>query len=146
MEYRLFDFRTDADKIATRGWYVQSKGWDCDCGHCRNFLTLARERKLPLSVLEILDNLGIAPEKATYVCEIYHDGGGLLYQFSYRIAGRILSGDETALASREWGQGRCCHETYPYGAPDFPEPHFDLEFWLTLPWVLNEPVSGLTEK
>ena len=27
----------------------------------------------------------------------------------------------------------CCHETYPYGAPGFPEPHFDLEFWVRLP-------------
>ena len=93
-------------------------------------------------MLEILDDLGIPPEKATYVCEIYHDGGGLHYQVSYRIAGRILKGDETALVSREWGQCRCCHETYPYGAPGFPEPHFDLEFWMTLPWVLSEPVNG----
>ena len=37
------------------------------------------------------------------------------------------------------GQGevevRCCHEPYPYGAPGFPEPHFDLEFWVRLPRV-----------
>ena len=37
--------------------------------------------------------------------------------------------------SKGWG---CCHEPYPYGAPDFPEPHFDLEFYATLPWVLGE--------
>jgi succinate dehydrogenase/fumarate reductase flavoprotein subunit len=33
---------------------------------------------------------------------------------------------------------RCCHETYPYGAPGFPEPHFDLEFYAVLPWVTEE--------
>lgn len=32
----------------------------------------------------------------------------------------------------------CCHDPYPYGAPNFPEPHFDLEFYATLPWVLDE--------
>lgn len=27
----------------------------------------------------------------------------------------------------------CGHNPYPYGAPGFPEPHFDLEFWVWLP-------------
>lgn len=139
MEYTFLDFQADVDEAATKSWYAESEGWSCSCGHCRNFLALARERKLPLPVLEILDDPGIPPEKATYVCEIYSEGDSLHYQFSYRIAGRILKGDETDFASREWGRGRCCHEIYPYGAPGFPEPHFDLEFWLTLPWVLNEP-------
>lgn len=79
------------------------------------------------------DKLGIPPEKATYVCQIYPDGDGQHYQFSYRIAGNILSGEAAT------GAGRCCHEPYPYGAQEFPEPHFDLEFWVTLPWVLDEP-------
>ena len=28
---------------------------------------------------------------------------------------------------------KCTHEPYPYGAPGFPTPHFDLEFWVRLP-------------
>ena len=35
------------------------------------------------------------------------------------------------------GSGRvdfyCAHNPYPYGAPNFPTPHFDLEFWVRLP-------------
>lgn len=27
----------------------------------------------------------------------------------------------------------CGHNPYPYGAPGFSEPHFDLEFWVWLP-------------
>ena len=138
--YNFFGFQVEVDEAATRDWYSVSKGWGCDCGHCRNFLALARGRELPAPVLEILDKLGIPPEKATYVCEIYPDGDGLCYQFSYRIAGNILSGEADTKEI-----GRCLHETYPYGAPDFPEPHFDLEFWLTLPWVLDEPVGGPAE-
>jgi hypothetical protein len=41
-------------------------------------------------------------------------------------------------------QDLCCHETYPYGAPDFLEPHFDIEFFLWLPWVINEPEAALS--
>ena len=135
--YTFFGFQVQVDEAATRDWYVQSNGWACDCGHCRNFLTLARARALPVSVLEKLDELGIPPEKATYVGELYPDEDGLHYQVSYRIAGHILCGE----ADRKAG-GCCCHEPYPYGAPGFPEPHFDLEFWLTLPWGLDEPLDG----
>lgn len=138
--HNFFGFQVEIDETATCGWYSQSKGWACDCGHCRNFLTLARGRQLPATVLENLDKLGISPEKATYVCEMYPDGEGLCYQFSYRIAGNILSGEVDRTAS-----GRCCHDPYPYGAPGFPEPHFDLEFWLTLPWVLDEPLDEPVE-
>ena len=138
--YNFLHFQVEVDETATRDWYAQSEGWDCDCGHCRNFLALARARKLPATVLELLDKLGIPPERATYVCELCPEEDGLLYQFSYRIAGNILSGEA---GTRE--DGRCLHETYPYGAPGFPEPHFDLEFWLTLPWEPDEPVDRLTE-
>lgn len=137
--YSFFNFQVEADKTATRDWYARSKGWAYDCGHCRNFLTLARRRELPMTVSENLDKLGIPPEKATYVGALDPDEDGLCYQFSYRIAGNILSGEADTKES-----GRCLHETYPYGAPGFPEPHFDLEFCLTLPWVLDEPVDGPT--
>ena len=41
-QHSLLNFQVEVDKAATRDWYAQSEGWDCDCGHCRNFLTLAR--------------------------------------------------------------------------------------------------------
>ena len=135
--HTFFGFQTEVDEAATRRWYAQAEPWGCRCGPCRNFLALARERRLPGFVLEPLDKLGIPPEKATYVCELYRQEGGHLYQFSYRVAGCILGGH-----GEPGARGTCCHETYPYGAPDFPEPHFDLEFGLTLPWALEEPEDG----
>jgi len=131
-KHNLFGFHVEIDEESTLRWYAAAEDWSCDCGDCRNFLALARERELPTVVLEKLDQLGIPPEKTTYVCQLYPDENGRHYQFSYRIAGSILSGKATETV------GRCCHEPYPYGAPDFPEPHFDLEFDLTLPWVLDE--------
>ena len=131
----LFGYSVSVDEEATRKWYEQAGTLDCTCGHCRNFLVLSKSRKLPPSVLETLDGLEIPPEKATYVCELYTDDNGVHYQVSYRIAGHILEEGERSDQS-----GRCTHEPYPYGAPNFPEPHFDLEFFLTFPWVLEEPV------
>jgi hypothetical protein len=56
----------------------------------------------------------------------------------------MLSDEKNTTKSFEWGGARCCHETYPYGAPDFPEPHFDIEFFLWLSWVINEPEAALS--
>ena len=74
----------------------------------------------------------------TYVCQLYDDAEGQLYQFSYRLAGNLIKEAKADAAFFSEHIGHCCHETYPYGAPDFPEPHFDIEFFLTLPWVLDE--------
>ena len=138
MKKRNFgNFQVELDASATAKWYAQSKGWGCECSHCRNFLELANKKELPKHMIEILDELGISPEKATYVCELFTDDTGVHYQFSYRIAATMI-GAQMKDNHENWSEGRCCHEPYPYGAPGFPEPHFDLEFYATLPWVLEE--------
>ena len=130
----LFGYSVEVNLDATQNWYAQANAWSCSCGHCQNFLTHARRKTLPDVVSAVLGELNIPAEKATYVSELYTDEEGIHYQFSYRIAGSIL-----AVPSQEvTAPGRCCHEPYPYGAPNFPEPHFDLEFWVTLPWILEE--------
>ena len=134
----LCSYQVEIDENATEKWYKTYDGWGCDCGHCRNFLKLAKRRELPQQIMQTLDELGLAPEKATYVCELYTDDSGMLYQFSYRIAGSIVAAPENENVE----EGHCCHEPYPYGAPDFPQPHFDLEFFARLPWVLDEAQSG----
>lgn len=133
MEHHTFwDYETEIDVAATKKWYASAEPWNCSCDHCRNFVALARQRCLPIPILEALDVLAIPPEKATYVCELYPDGNGFRYQFSYRIVGAILREPEKS-QFLDWGSGNCGHEPYPYGAPGFPEPYFDLEFWVTLP-------------
>lgn len=149
-------YKVEVDEAATRNWYAQAEEWGCECGHCRNFLALARERRLPGEILDILDSLSIPPEKATYVCELYYEDDwaekGLLYQFSWRVAGKILAqpGEESGcwgpVIKRPWGGFQLGYEDYPYGAPDFPEPHFDLGCEMYLPWILDEPIEGPTEE
>ena len=89
-EFDLFGFQVEINEAVTKEWYDNAKEWSCDCGDCRYFVALAKKRELPLVVLEVLDQFGIAPEKATYVCEMLTEDYWILYQFSYRIAGYIL--------------------------------------------------------
>ena len=152
-EFAWHGYTVEVDEPATRAWYAQAGGWSCDCGHCRNFLALAKERRLPEELLNILDGLGIPPEKATYVCELYHDESwqekGLLYQLCWRVAGKITgrpagADDGPTWGPRvefPWGGLELGHETFPV-EPDFPEPNFDLNVSLYLPWVLDEHVDG----
>ena len=133
-ELELFGYLVELDLEATRKWYSQTDAWGCSCGHCRNFLEHAKRNTLPGAVSAALKELDIPAEKATYVSELYTDKDGVHYQFSYRLAGTILAAPSQEVTAL----GRCCHEPYPYGAPNFLEPHFDLEFWVTLPWILEE--------
>ena len=88
-----YGYTVEVDEATTRTWYARAEDWSCACGHCRNFVALAKERKLPEEILSILDSLSIPPEKATYVCELYHDESwqekGLLYEISWRVAGAV---------------------------------------------------------
>lgn len=101
-QYNFFGFEVELDKAATQNWYARANEWGCTCGHCRNFLALAQKRNLPDAVLAPLQMLGIPPEKATYVCQLYPDGDGQCYQFSYRIVGRILSEREAEELPYNW--------------------------------------------
>ena len=130
-EYTLSGYRVALDQAATAAWYEQAAPWGCSCDDCQHFLKLAREGVLPEFVLNTLKRLEIPAEKATYVSSLYEEERGIRCQFSYRLAGSILSVPEEG---REIPDGRCCREPYPYGAPGFPEPHFDLEFWCILPF------------
>ena len=132
-EVDLFGYKVEIDEAATKEWYDNADAWGCECGDCRNFVMLAKQRKLPSTVIETLEQFRIAPEKATYVCEIFTEGEQSLYQFSYRIAGNILQERCDEKQELGWGEAYCKHEIYPYGAPGFPTPHFDLEFWVRLP-------------
>ena len=128
---KLLNGKVEIDNTQTAQWYAQAEDWDCECGDCLNFLEVAKRGLLPSYIINLLEELHIPPTKATYVCLL---DGEHLYQFSYRIAGTIINAENDSS-----GEVRCCHDPYPYGAPNFPTPHFDLEFYATLPWVFDEP-------
>ena len=132
-EHILFGFQVEIDEMATKKWYEKADEWGCECEDCRHFIDLAKKKELPVPVMEILEQFGIVPEKATYVCEMITEEHKVLYQFSYRIAGNIVKERKDGSKDLGWGEVYCGHEPYPHGAPGFPKPHFDLEFWVRLP-------------
>ena len=151
--FSWYGYEVQVDLETTRSYYAQAPDWNCSCGHCRNFVALARARKLPEELLAILDSLSIPPEKATYVCELDDRDWkekGVLYEISWRVAGEVVKKPESKEnEGTEWGPpvrlpALCLmlgHETFPVGA-EFPQPNFDLDVSLYLPWVLDEPVDG----
>lgn len=143
MEYQFGACRVEVDEKATRTWYEKAETWDCICGHCRNFVLLAWERQLPKELLELLDELGIPPEKASYVCELYDKDEKLYYQVNYRLAGRVLEGLEKTAHLGET-EVLCGREIAPGSADSFPEPFFDLMVFLWLPWIDHIPLGPHT--
>ena len=149
--FEFFDFEVAVDLETTQNWYAaarpQRRRYDKGIA-VRNFRAAAKKRLLPDYVLELLDELGIPPQKATFITYLSTDkDGNVHYEFSYRVAGHILSGylpgvDPDVYASLPFASGangRCIHEPSPIIAPTFPEPHFDLEFVAIVPWMLDEP-------
>ena len=134
-ELSCYGYKANVDKSVTANWYAGAGDWGCECLHCRN--VLVQTESLPKPLLGALELLGIPPRKATYLCQLYDENGRHLYQVSWRVAGEITEAPAKE-QDPDWGTLRFCHETYPYGAPDFPQPHFDLEAYLWLPWVLPE--------
>ena len=132
-KHNLFGYDVEIDELPTKAWYDNADEWGCECEDCRHFISLAKKKELPSSILNTLEIFGILPEKATYVCEIITEGDESLYQFSYRISGNILKERADDIKVFGWGDAKCTHEPYPYGTPGFPTPHFDLEFWVKLP-------------
>ena len=106
--YNIKDYSVEFDRTATVDWYEKYEGWSCDCGDCQSFLAWVRQKQLPSAVTELLQIFGALPEKPTYVCELYPIGF-------------------------DWGSVYCGHEDYPCGAPDFPEPNFDIMFFVDIP-------------
>ena len=136
--FKFFGFEAEVDLETTQSWYAavkrQRRLYD-KATDVRNFRAAARKRQLPDFVLEQLDELGIPPQKATYITYVYTDrNGNDRYQFSYRIAGNVLK-----VPQKVGRKGACIHERNPIIAPTFPKPHFDVEFYATVPWVLDEP-------
>ena len=156
--FSWFGYEGDVDEQTVRSWYAQADEWGCTCGHCRNFLVLARARKLPEELLSILDSLSIPPEKGSYIGELYHDKDwrekGLLYELCWRLPGQVLDKPVGEDCGPNWGpavkfpwgdialgrEGDPCSE-----AENLPTPNFDLIGTLYLPWVLDEPVDGPNE-
>ena len=100
----------------------------------KDFLAWIRQKQLPSAATELLQIFGALPEKPTYVCELSPTERGHLYQFNYRVVGCMLNAHHPHESiGFDWGSVYCGHEDDPCGAPDFPEPNFDIMFFVDIP-------------
>ncbi len=138
MEQVIDGWKLEVDEEATRRWYQTAEDWDCGCGHCRNFLAQG-DAAFPEELRACLSAMGVLPAKASYVCQMDHEGERNLYQIQYPLVGRIL---ERGPESKEVRILTPDERSEPDGAEGFPQPRIELELWLWLPWVLHEPQQG----
>lgn len=142
-EFAVGDGRIQVDVEATQAWYAahgQLAG-GCDCGYCRNFA--AAVEGVPPAVGAFLARLGLDIRRPGEVMEWCREADGRhWYTAQYHVAGTVLAapsgGLEAAPEVLIWfhtGQG-------PF-LPAFPEPFFQVEADLRLPWLLDEPEAGV---
>jgi hypothetical protein len=124
----------------------------CDCAYCRNFY--AASSSIPRGLAEFLDSLGADSLNPVYISEICaNPDGSHFYSLFYDVIGRIISMPVSSEGSTHISNAvsldgipesitaRIAKE--PYAPGHFPPPAIEFEFFLNLPWALEEdPYEG----
>lgn len=131
--YKISDYLVDFDAKETNNWYQIYNGWGCNCVHCQNFLTYLSTHKLPNDLMEILTDFGAIATKPTYVCMLAPTTKGALYQFNFRIVGKVLNDPSFCDSIQfDWGCLSCGIDNDPSCAPNFIQPYFDVMIFLEI--------------
>ena len=118
----------------------------CDCAYCENFH--ASHTSIPKSLVAFLDSLGVEYSNPVYISEICENpDGSHLYTLVYDVVGRVISVPDSFEGSLS------SHPLEIEGLPEditarislapsvpghFPPPAVEFEFFLNLPWMLDE--------
>ena len=127
----------DVDVAATRRFYETSSGYlSCTCDGCRNFPLAVPH--MPPALLDALHQMGVDPLKPAeqWVNCATPDGKAALYGGFYHGCGTIVKGDE------HWRTPDfelLVSDDCSLLKPDFPRPCFEVDFYCTLPWLLEMP-------
>jgi hypothetical protein len=149
---QVLEWTIEVDREATQQAYEQLGPLSCSCLYCRNYA--AAYPKLPATLLNFFDSLGINPAQEGEICELcQHKDGSHLYRGFYHVVGRIISGRDSKGALDEptprMGHLAPLCEAFSAGfteqvslVPDwFPRPVLQVEFVGNVPWVLDLPVD-----
>ena len=145
-QIKLFDWLLEVDIETTVLTYDRIGEEDCACAYCRNYRLASKD--FPPELLSILIALGINPGKPIHVSEyVENEDGTHLYSGTYNVVGRIMSGPDYRLITKDTGFWDLLHlsEDIKIGftgdfdfRSSFPEPIFQIEFFINLPWLLPE--------
>ncbi len=145
-ENAFYVLQVDVEK--TKAFYDACDEYGCDCP---NFIAAADA--LPERAKAYLKSLGADLRKLVNVNRLFVKNGRACYDCTIRLAGRILEDNSQngerfkdraafdledartgGIVMHVWDQ-----ERFFYPCQGFPKPCMEGEFFLELPWVLDEP-------
>lgn len=147
------DYVLDVDIEKTRAYHKSDERITCNCPGCRNFNRAVPE--FPHAVHQLFEEIGADPAKPEVLSLDYAPSKETMaYSGFYYLCGTVLSGPEPwreVAANHFQIDEQCllhisddfdvCFSTPRHGIanPDFPKPIVELQFFCTLPWLLEEP-------
>lgn len=133
--------RIQVDVAATRSYYDAHGeiAGGCDCAYCRNFAAAAETVSPRLRTF--LDALGLDLRKPREVMELGPGTGNRrLYEAFYHLVGKLETGGPARVEIGEDHAG--FYEDCDLLPPNFPQPCFQMNVALELPWLLKEAAPG----
>lgn len=140
----LQDWVLKIDVEKTKEYYDSiTVGEGCNCAYCRNYIKNCRT--FSKEVLDFYTMLGIDPQKEGEFMEFETDTDKHLYMGFYHLVGEIVKRPSARI--RKWddlniigiGNVKFIFTDELDLVPEiFPKPVLQLEFEVTLPWLLEE--------
>ncbi len=140
------------DAATTRRLYGLTEAWDCTCTDCANFRAVGAQAFSP-TLAALLEKLGIDPLKPAELCHNGDTGQEMPTQGWFHFVGRIEHGEDAWRQVTATGRVLEAEQFAPGEELGFsnelalvPEqfrghPIVQLEFGVTVPWVLGEQSS-----
>jgi len=138
------DWIINIDVQKTAAYYNSiSEEAGCKCSYCRNYIKACEY--FPDDVLNFFSSLGIDPKKEGEFMEYEAASNMHLYQGFYHIVGSIITGQSRVI--ERWATLSLIkignfefafNDNLDLVSENFPKPVIQLEFEVTLPWLLNE--------
>ena len=127
------------DEAQTAAFYARAPELDCPCRDCLNFLQALP--RLPSKARDFMASIGVPLSKSTEVYSLERDEAGCLrYGGFTSVCGKL---PEHVERTASWAFAEGCSVYFTRDRwlrhGDFPEPAMQMEFTLTLPWMLDTP-------
>ena len=134
MFLQISDMQFEVDMVRTMEHSAAEAAEHCTCAYCRNFYAAADAHYPGLRAF--LSQFGVdieAPEEQLP----YDYCGGMIYDSSYRVYGKVLAKGNGELLADDV----VIRVFDDMDGAETDVPCFTLEFDISLPWVLDEPMS-----
>lgn len=134
-ENKQYAFETNV--AANRAAYAKLSIPDCSCENCRNFCLAVRHA--PEALVAFFDSLGLSIEKSANVSSYsFGEKENVLYEGMYHLSGTIERIPMCAEPFEIAGASVHFHNNLAMVPEGFPFPHFQMEVFFRLPWVLDD--------